>query len=89
MTGPEPTPRTGRFGVAALLEGLLAALLIVHGTLNLARGDTLAGLAGIVGGAGFALAALGAFRREARWRVTAIACWVAAIGLVVLSLAMR
>ena len=89
MTGPEPMERTGHFGVATLVHGILAAILIVVGTLNFARGHSLAGLAGIVGGAGFVVAALGAFRREARWRVTAIACWVAAIGLVALWLGMK
>ena len=90
MTGPDPTTeRTGHFGVAALVSGLLAAVLVVMGALNFARGHSLFGLGLVVGGAGFVLAALGAFRREARWRVTAIACWVAAAGLLAAWLGMK
>ena len=89
MTGPEPLEHTGRFGVAALVSGLLAAVLVVMGALNFARGHSLLGLGLIVGGAGFILVALGAFRREARWRVTAIACWVAAAGLLAAWLGMK
>ena len=85
MTELEPAPgRTGHFSVAALVSGLLAAGLIVMGVLNFARGHSLLGLGLIVGGAGFILTALGAFHREARWRVTAIGCWVAALGLLAL-----
>ena len=90
MTDFEPTTgRTSHFSVAALVSGLLAAVLIVMGTLNFARGHSLLGLGLIVGGAGFILVALGAFHREARWRVTAIACWAAAIGLLALWLGMK
>ena len=85
MTGPEPTThRTSHLGVATVVNGLLAAILIVYGMLNFGRGHSLFGLGLVVGGAGFVLAALGAFRREARWRVTAIACWLAAVGLLAL-----
>ena len=90
MTAPEPIDhRPGHFGVAAIVSGLVALILVVAGALNFARGHTLFGLAWIVGGAGFALVALGAFHREARWRITAIACWAAAIGLVALWLGMK
>ena len=90
MSDFEPTTgRTSHFSIVGLLSGLLAALLIVMGTINFARGHALLGLGLIVGGAGFILTALGAFHREARWRVTAIACWLAAIGLLALWLGMK
>ena len=90
MTGPEPvTHRTSHFGVATLVGGVLAAAAIILGMLNFARGHTLFGLGLVVAGAGFVLVALGAFQREARWRVTAIACWIAAAGLWALWLAMK
>jgi hypothetical protein len=82
MTAPDPLDhRAGTFGVASIVSGLVAAALVVLGMLQFARGHSLYGLGWVAAGAGFALVAMGAFHREARWRITALACWAAAIGL--------
>jgi len=90
MTGPEPVHgRAVHFGVSTLVSAVLALALIIMGMLNFARGHALFGLGLVTAGAGFVLVAMGAFSREARWRVTAIACWIAAVGLWALWLAMK